>query len=360
MLALDTTALRALLERDADPGDRPVLTLVLPVDPSDPENHRRRGSERWRVQLRNDLSDLAAPLQEDKAARTRFEGLRERAEAWLADHEASGRSLVLHVDEEEAVAIELPVVLEQEAGFGEPRVAALVRALCDHRLYAAVLVDREEARAVTGHLGFVDDLATIELGPEWGMPGPTRSGHQFRFEARQEKYQAKAHAAVAAEVDRLLDETPAIERLVLGGLETEAHGVARALAARSHRRLVGVVAIPMDSSDAELAERVRPHADAFERQQDHEAAAAFEAARGIGRAVSGPERTVRALEQYLARDVLVSAHLGDTDLVERVARLTVLTGVEVRFLHGEAAAALDADGGVGARLYYATEPAPVD
>lgn len=355
MLALETTELRALLGRDSDPVDHPVLTLVLPVDPSDPDHHRTHGSERWRVQLGNDLAEIAAPLQDDKEARGRFAAMRERAEQWLEDHDVSGRTIVLYVDDEEIVHFALPIVLDQDAGYGEPLVAALVRALCDNRLYAAVLVDSEEARTVTGHLGFVEDLATLELGWGWGA---TRSGHRFRFEARQEKYRAKAHATIAAEIDRLLDESPEVERLVLGGVETEAHGVARALAARSHSRLVGVIAIPLVSSAQELAERVRPHADEFEQQQDLEAAAAFEAARGAGRAVSGPDRTVRALEQYLARDVLVSSHLTDPELLERVTRLAVLTGVEVRFLHRDAAAALDADGGVGARLYYATEPAP--
>jgi hypothetical protein len=32
--------------------------LVLPLDPSSPENQRSRGSEKWRIQMRNDLTAL--------------------------------------------------------------------------------------------------------------------------------------------------------------------------------------------------------------------------------------------------------------------------------------------------------------
>lgn len=353
MLRLDPSDLRRLLERV---GDLPVLTLYLPVDPSDPENQRDPGSRKWEVRLRNQLAGLDAevpPLADDRPARRRWETVRERAEQWLTDYAPSGRTLVLLADTDDVIQIELPVVLEQSARYGTPAVGGLVRAMSEYRHYLTVLVDQQSARAAEGYLGFVGDVAHLELGDAWGMPGATRSGHQFRFEARRAEYQERFHADVADQIDRYLVENPAVERLVLGGIATEAHGVARALNQRSHRTLMGVVPMPVGSSDEEISQRVDPHAQAYEDEQDLALMAALATARAAGRAADGPGSTLAALDQYLAREVLVSGHLDDLNLVEAVSRAAVLAGIDVHLLHGRAAAELDDLGGVAARLYYA-------
>ncbi|MGB9374278.1 MAG: hypothetical protein WCA82_08980 [Jiangellales bacterium] len=353
MLLLDPTDLRRLLERI---GEQPVLTLHLPVDPSDAENQREPGTKKWEVRLRNQLADLEAEvpaLADDRPARRRWETIRERAEQWLVDYAPAGRTLVLFVDEDEAIDIELPVVLEQSAGYGHPEVGGLVRAMSENRYYLTVLVDQQSARAAEGYLGFVGDVAHLELSDAWGMPGTTRSGHQFRFEARREEYQERFHADVADQIDRYLVDNADVERLVLGGIATEAHGVARALSQRSHRALMGVVPMPVTSSPDEISERIDPHAQAYENEQDQALVAALGSARAAGRAADGPEATQGALDQYLAQEVLVSGHLDDSDLLEALSRAAVLSGVDVHLLHGSAADALDDLGGVAARLYYA-------
>jgi len=225
--------------------------------------------------------------------------------------------------------------------------------MSDHRLYAAVLVDRESYRILTGYLGFIQDEASLDLRAPYGMPGPTRSGHHFRFEARREKYQRRFQGEVADMVERFLREHPDVERLVVGGNETEAHGVARALSPEAHQKLMGVVPMPMRSSDAEVTGRVTPHAQAFEEELDVEELARIQAANRAGRGVYGPEPVLDALSRSLARDVYVSSHLPDADLVERLTRDAVVSGASVRFLHRAAATTLDDEGGVAARLYYA-------
>lgn len=353
MLHLDPADLRRLLERI---GDEAVLTLYVPVDTSDPENQREPGTKKWEVRLRNQLGvldDSVAPLADDRAARRRFQAVRQRAEQWLADYSPSGRTLVLLVDEDEVIDVELPVVLEQSAGYGHPQVGTLVRAMSEHRYYLTVLVDQQSARAAQGYLGFVGDVAHLEVSDAWGMPGATRSGHQFRFEARREEYQERFHADLADQIDRYLVENSDVERLVLGGIATEAHGVARALSQASHRALMGVVPMPMTSTDDEIAERVDPHAQAYEHEQDVALLASLGASRAAGRAADGPDATLAALRQYLAQEVLISGHLDDGDLLEAVARAAVLNGVDVHLIHGSAADELDELGGVAARLYYA-------
>jgi hypothetical protein len=350
MIALDSATLRSLLERT---GDDPVLTLYLPVDPSHPDNQRARGTRTWEVRLRDQLRDVAAGVPADREARQRWEAVSAQAEQFLSFYEPGAGTLVLLVGPDEVIELELPVVLEQSAGYGHPQVAGLVRAMSDHRLYVTVLVDQQSVRAVSGYLGFVSDVAHLELSGAWGMPGATRSGHQFRFEARREEYQGRFHADVAEQIDRFLVDDPEVERLVLGGTATEAHGVARALSARSHAALVGVVPMPVGSTDAEITARLDPHAQAFEEQQDLEQLAALGAADAAGRAVRGLDATASALEQFLARDVLLSAHLAPGEDVERICRGAVLSGADVRVLHAAAATALDEQGGAAARLYYA-------
>lgn len=357
MLTLDLTELRHLVEQL---GDEAVLTLYLPVDPSDQENQRDAGSRKWEVRLRNQLSELDAAvpgLADDRAARQRWDDISARAQTWLGDYMPSNRTVVLLVTDEDVIDIELPVVLEQSAGYGQPHVAGLVRAMSEYRYYLTVLVDSESVRAAEGYLGFVGDVARLEVSKAWGMPGATRSGHQFRFEARREEYRDRFHADVAEQIDRHLVDNPDVDRLVVGGIAREAHGVARALSQRSHRSLMGVVPMPVDSSDEQITQRVDPHADAFEQEQDLAAIASLGASRAAGRTADGPEATLAALEQYLAQEVLLSGHLDDRDLVERVCLAAIRNGVDVHVLHGRAADSLDEIGGVAARTYYAA-PAP--
>jgi hypothetical protein len=64
-------------------------------------------------------------------------------ESWLANASPSGRTVVLLADEHDVTDIELPVVLEQRASYGPPRVDdGLVRAMSDH-LYLTILVDQQ-------------------------------------------------------------------------------------------------------------------------------------------------------------------------------------------------------------------------
>ncbi len=353
MIALDSGALRRLLERA---GDDPLLTLYLPVDPSDPENQRARGTRKWEVRLRDQLRSAGDGVADDREARQRWDAVGAQVDQFLAFYEPGGGTLVLLAAPDEVTYVELPVVLTQSATYGPPAVAGLVRAMSDHRLYVTVLVDQQSVRAVSGYLGFVSDVAHLQLDGPWGMPGATRSGHQFRFEARRDEYQGRFHADVADQIDRFLVDDPEVERLVLGGIATEAHGVARALSARSHQALVGVVPMPVGSTDAEIAQRLDPHAQAHEEQQDLEHVAALGAAAAAGRATSGLDATVSALEHGLARDVLLSAHVAPGEDVERLARAAVLAGSDVRVVHAAAASALDEQGGVAARLYYAVPP----
>ena len=348
MITVDASDLRSLLQRV---GDAPVLTLYLPVDPSDADNQRSEGSEKWRIAMRNQLTK-AAELAEPADA-IKLEGLVVRAEAFLADYSPTGRTLILVVDDEGLASVELPIVLDQHAAYGAPLLAELVQAMNDHKLYVTVLVDQQSARLVEGYLGYVGDVATLDMTSNWGERGGSRGTHQFRADARADEFQSRYHQYLAREIDRLLAETPEIERLVLGGNAVEAHGVARELGQHASSKLLGVVAMPVDSTNAQVAERITPLAQRFEEEEDFDVTARLSDALAAGLAVAGGPAVLAALDQFLVREILVSSHLTDAGLLEQALRQAVISGAATRFVHREAAEQLDAQDGIVARLYYA-------
>lgn len=351
MIDIDTNDLRNII---TNAGDEPVLTLYLPVDPSDPENFRETGTRPWELKLRNDLAELSNEAASyDREGRARFDQTIAHVENWLLDYLPGGRTLVLVADENEVTSIELPLVLDQDAGYGKPRVSEFARALSEYRLYAAVLVDGGSARLVTGSLGFIADVVTISFDNRWGMDSAGRSGHNFRFESRQEEFQQRHQRNIAAQIDQLVADHPEIDRLVLGGATVEAHGVARALGQRATNALIGVVAAPTNSTDAELTERIRPLAEAVEHDFDLAIVASLRAATGAGRAVFGADQVRQALANGVAQEVVLSTHIADRDLTEDLVRAALLAGASITFVHNEAADELDPVDGVAARLYYA-------
>ncbi len=355
MIVLDTNDLRELLHAA---GDDPVLTLYLPVDTSDPENHRDAGARPWEVQLRNDLHRLQVEAGSDRAAADRFAAARTGVERFLEGYQPGGRTLVLVADPDSVIDIEVPVVLQQRAAYGRPAVGEFARALSEHRLYAAVLVDRQSARLVAGAMGFVNDIVTLRFGTGWGDFGPATEGHQLRFESRLEEYQHKHQRFIAEQVDRFVLAHPEVDRLVLGGTADQAHGVARALGKRASHALVGVIPMPVNCSDADLVERIRPLAEQVEHDVDWAVVSGLHAVAGAGRAVFGLRAVGDALASGVVQQVVVSSHLDDVEVVEDIVGRALHAGAEVTFVHQDAATDLDPTDGVAARLYYAAVVVP--
>ncbi len=353
MILLDTNDLRELLDAA---GVDPVLTLYLPVDTTDPANHRDVGSRSWEVQLRNDLHEIARNVEEAEAER--FAQTRAAVEQWMAAYHPGGRTLVLVASPDRVIDIELPIRLAQRSAYGRPAVAELSRAVSEHRLYGMLLVDGETARLLVGALGFVDDLVALQVDNRWGEPGPTRSRHQFRFESRREEYQAKHQRSIAEQADRFLEQFPEVDRLVLGGNAVEAHGVARALGARATRALLGVIPCPVDIADNDLLQRVSAVAEQAETDADRAVVAELHAAAARGRAVFGMQAVIDALSSRVVREVVISSHLEISDALEDLVRSAIVGGATVVFAHQDAADDLDATDGVAAGLYYAAVVVP--
>lgn len=355
MITVDVNDLRDLV-REA--GDEPVLTLYLSTDQADPANHRDTGSRAWEVALRSDLHRIGLAVRADERYALRFEAARSAVAQWLATHQPSSRTLVLVAGPDGVIDIALPVALPQSASFGPPALAGLARALSEHRLYCMVLVDGETARLAEAAMGFVDDRVLLQLDTRWGEPWPTRSEAELRYDHRRLEYQERHQRAVARRIDELLLEQPRIDRLVLGGNETEAHGVARALGRPATRALVGIVPAPVASAEADLLQRIAPIAEQVEFDADLAVVAGLQAATGSGRAVFGRSAVSAALTAGVVQELVLSSHLPPSDGLEAIVAQALGAGADVTVVHRDAAAALDGTDGLAARLYYAAVVVP--
>jgi hypothetical protein len=163
----------------------------------------------------------------------------------------------------------------------------------------------------------------------------------------------KHQREVARRIDELLSEQPRIDRLVLGGNETEAHGVARALGQRATRALVGILSAPVASSEADLLQRIAPIAEQVELDADLAVVAGLQAATGSGRAVFGRRAVSDALAAGVVQELVLSSHLPASDALEAIVAQALGAGAEVTVVHQDAAAALDGNDGLAAKLYYA-------
>ncbi|MDJ0791612.1 MAG: hypothetical protein QNJ71_06920 [Acidimicrobiia bacterium] len=331
------------------PGDD-VVTLYLPVDPADPRNQRPAGSEWWRSKAKEMINDL--PVGEDRESRLGFREVVARLEEFAETYVPDERSLAIYATVDDVFTIPLQVDLEPEAAIGEPAVGPLVKALTTYRHYLIVLVAADEIRAVEAHLGEVEDRGMLRLAGNWAMPGATRSGHRFRYEAREEKYQKKYHQNVATELDRLIL-SGEFDRLVLGGSEREAHGVFAAMNEHAAGRVAGIAPIPLTADHNEIAERAGALAEAFENAEEESLVRRVLSQAGAGGAAAVGKPTVgRALDMFAVRRLAVAQGALAVDEREHMLRQAYAQGASVQAIVGPARELLSDHDGVGAELYY--------
>jgi hypothetical protein len=140
--------------------------------------------------------------------------------------------------------------------------------------------------------------------------------------------------------------------MVLGGNEQAAHTVRDLLPEQLRQLVVDVLPIPMRFNTKEIMERVQPRALEYERENEMALVdQVINLAKSGGRGALGREAVMQALEQQRVELLLAPWPLDDAlnDLPARV----FASGGGIELVHGEAAERLKAEGGLGARLYYA-------
>ncbi len=364
MLQLQMRDIQQLLT-DAD-GD--VLSLYLRVDPADRENQAQ--SPAWKIRLKNARREITADLTDD-AARERWAVIERRLDDFLTDYTPSGKTLVLFMGADLLQTYTLPVRLEPDYAYGKPLVAPLLWALDEYEPYLIVLVDQDRARFLNAFLGTADEQGemAIDLDYDWAektlMPatsaiapsggpglGIKHGSHRDRFDQMIDAHIKRFYKDVAERVAELAKERDT-SRIIIGGNEQSAHAVRDAL--NSHNRLHIVALVPMDmtSSVDSVLERVRPHAETYEQQQEMALVDQLvNVAKASGRAVLGKERVLDALKRQQVELVVAPWPMRDAALAQDLPTLVLNVGNELQLVHGEAAERLKREGGLAARLYY--------
>jgi hypothetical protein len=286
-------------------------------------------------------------------------------ESYFADYQPSSKSLALFTGPDYQQVYELPIPVENQAAFGHPPVAPLLWLMDEYEPYLVVMADHEKARFLTAYLGApgFEETMTMELDThDWrrktgALPstssggGLGRGSSEDQYEGRVEEHVHRFYRDVVEQIKALV-EKQGIRRVVLGGSEQSAHIVRDLLPEQVAKAVVDVLPIPMRCNVQEIMERVQPRALEYERAEELAMVdQVIDLAKGGGRGALGREAVMQALEQQRVELLLAPWPLDDAlkDLPARV----FASGGSIELVHGEAAERLKAEGGLGARLYYA-------
>lgn len=337
-----------------------TLTLYLAVDPAAREN--QSAPPAWRIWLRDALKVIEDSLDGNRIWRD----IRMRVERYFAEYRPDSKSLALFTGPGFQKVYELPVPVENQAAYGMPPVAPLLWVMEEYQNYLIVMVDQQQARfyrAYLGQIGFQHDMQ-LELDtadwrkktgsqPSAGMPSLGRGSSEDDFADRIEEDVRGFHRQVAEQIKEFVD-GQGLRRVVLGGSEQSARMVHELLPEHAAKAVIDVLPIPMHFTLHEIMERVQPRALEHERQAELALVQqVIDLAKAGGRGALGRQAVVQALEQQRVELLLAPWPLPDPETFQEVTARVFDSGGTIELVHGQAAERLIAEGGLGARLYYA-------
>lgn len=344
----------------SQPGADKTLSLYVQVDPSLFENQGRTPG--WRIWLKNSLRDLRAqhddPALGELIARADhfFTTLRPECKAVAAFY--TPRS-------EEVLRLKVPVV-GPECHFGRPAVASLLWLLDEYEPYVVVLVDSAKARFFVAQLGRAglggtrfNEVREYDFPPKYlgatnaGQGGYTLGGNnRDAFAATLEDHARRFYREIAEQCGNLLEETGS-QRILLGGIEGSANAVIAQMHETVSRCVIGFVPTPLHLSDQATWDHMMPRAIEFERE--HEQALVDEVvdlAKAGGRGALGTATVLECLKNKQVELLLVPWPLRETELQLRLPELAMASSARIELVAGPAAARIEEEGGLAARLYY--------
>lgn len=347
------------------PGADRTLSLYLRVDPAAEDN--QSNTPGWRIWLKSALRGLAAANDDPALA-----GLRARAWRFAENLRPESKAIAaFFFSEPEAEQVfSLPVpIAASEIAFGRPAVAPLLWLLDEYEPHVVVRVDVEKARFFVARMGRAGagesrrlDLDQFDLHRKTMHPTSLGEGGYVHggsdvdtFAATVDDHVRRFHREVADRCGELLEETGA-RRIILGGDDAAAHAVAALMRPAVARTVVGVVPVPLAASDQAAADLLLPVA--LQAERDHERALVDEVidlARSGGRGALGREPVLERLRRAQVELLIVPWPLRDAGLRAELPERALAAGAEIELVAGEAAEQLEREGGLAARLYYASE-----
>ena len=352
---------RLISQADADK----TLSLFLMVDAARLENHS--ATPGWRIWLKNALRELHAEHPEDAT----FDALVKRAEKQLDEHRSHAKGLALFLTPNGEQLFELPVpLLENAVSYGRASLAPLLWAIDEYERTLILVVDQEHARFISGYMGGAsregmhnNDFAAYDFpektqptGNNRGIRGVAGASNRDAFAATEGDHRRRFFQEVALQARQLMEEGNA-DRLFIGGSEEAAHAVKKEMHEDVAKKVVAVLAIPQHLDDAAVVRLVGPVAVQVERQREVELVdEVINFAKSGSRGALGHAAVAACLERQQVELLVLPWPMQDPEIRDRFPHVALQAGAKIELVSGAAAERLNAEGGVGARLFYVIKP----
>jgi peptide subunit release factor 1 (eRF1) len=371
---------RELLERPARKRSC-VLSVYLNVDQSQPVN-LNRGFE-------TQFKEMASSLRKTLKSGVEQEGLAaaiHRAGNFVSTYTPEAHGLAVFVDESDGFfthkELAFPVT-NQIRWDREVFLQPLANAIDELEDYGIVLVDRTKLRVLLVEQGKLEELVHEEIsgkrtrhvkstGPdhaESSAGNQRRADNQIRANLREVVHQVEEIA-----------KTKRLRRLVLAGTREITAELRTLLPAPLALNVIGDVSLAMAASPAEILAAAQPLADAYERSTEIDKVNDIvTAASKHGKAVIGLGHTLQAINSGRVWELIYSAGSQApgfecsecsalfsletsscgfcnadvqpvSNVIERAVERALRGDAKVEVVTGEASAALDSAGGIGAFL----------
>jgi peptide subunit release factor 1 (eRF1) len=355
----------------------PVLSVYLDLGPTEIV------SRPYKLVLKTMLRELEEAIQ-DRDVKKEFARDAERVTEYVATELMQrGRGLAIFSCQSEGLwevqqtALRLPNRSRYEP---TPYVKPLVALLSDNPRYCITLVDKEKARVITLLAGEVEhESEMFSLVPGKHKQGGWSSADFQRHHDVHVHWHVKD---VAGHLEKHCQNSDA-GYIILAGPEEPLAELRRVLPKSLSERVVGTISAPLASTTPEVVKEVMPLVEQLEREREVDLVDRLFALAGQdgGLASLGPEPTLAAAQQSRIDTLLVSEGLSikgsrcrncnhvtvrkeqacpscsgtdiaEVDLADAIVEVAEQRDGKTNVLRGDAAARLQAGGGVGALLRF--------
>jgi peptide subunit release factor 1 (eRF1) len=298
-----------------------------------------------------------------------WEAIKSRVMTFIDDYKPSSKTLAVFATADDLISHELPISLDSRSGYGEALVSPLIWALDEYERYLVVVVDQERAKFMTAYLGRANTLSELtididdyDFAERTQMPPSDSDNTMLRQGNNRESYEDmisefrhRFYKDIASEITTLVEKTQA-DRVIIGGAERSAHAVKDILHASIQDKVTGILPIPMQLSDADVASQILTHAQNVERDYELDLVKQIiDRAKSGGRGALGKDDVKRALQMGQVETLVLPFPPQDEDFATEVTLLALQNNCQVELVHGSSASTLQDEGGVGAMLYYSLE-----
>lgn len=331
----------------------PMLTAYVDIDTTDPKNNRETPA--WSIELKNQFKEIKARIDPEQLKRRSVQQRWEKAEERILEHlreqKLTGRSIAFFSDLDDYLAVDLQVKMPTRLYYGLPQVKHLLFALDQYKTYEVILFAEAEVRLVEVFLSRTSTDLTMnsEHGKTWKLG---RKSMEAGVDRRSPEFERRFVNEIATEINSHYLGDLEFERLILGGNQKLAHAVKNALNPLTRKVVAAIQPMDYIIADRELANLVRGIADQFEEAYDLSVVETLYNTHGRG----GPAVIMRQdVENGLAmgqvKELILPYPVKEEEFDALIVDV-VLNGVDIEFVHGEAAEKLNQGSGIGAVLYY--------